>query len=293
MRPARQGIGDVGGWSSYKQKDGMYGTPLGKGRFPANVILDEEAGRMLNEQQEGASRFFYCAKASNKERNKGCEDLITWENVDINPLMKNLNLHLKDISENMILSLENAEWSISWCGKNILEKYHEDTKYIVLAEIKLITILKILKSSTLLHTKESIRDIILEMTENSINLADAVEKLSLFLNNTVLKKGEESAIGAVNAALKTLLEIKEKGRKGNIHSTVKPISLIEYLVTLVTPPGGIVLDPFMGSGTTALACIKANMNYIGVEKDDEYHKIACQRISDYLNPVEYRQSELF
>ena len=46
-----------------------------RGRFPANVILDEEAGRMLDEQQEGASRFFYCAKASKKERNMGLEDM--------------------------------------------------------------------------------------------------------------------------------------------------------------------------------------------------------------------------
>ena len=49
--------------------------PLPSGRFPANVILDEEAGRMLDEQHKGASRFFYCAKASKKERNMGLEDI--------------------------------------------------------------------------------------------------------------------------------------------------------------------------------------------------------------------------
>ena len=52
-----------------------YEGEIHQGRFPANVILDEEAGRMLDEQQEGASRFFYCAKASKKERNIRLEDV--------------------------------------------------------------------------------------------------------------------------------------------------------------------------------------------------------------------------
>ena len=109
------------------------------GRFPTNVILDEEAGRMLDEQQEGASRFFYCAKASRRERGEG-----------------------------------------------------------------------------------------------------------------------------------------------NNHPTVKPLSLIKYLITLVTPPGGICLDPFEGSGTHALACKELGFNYIGFELNPEYCKMAEKRIESYL-----------
>jgi DNA modification methylase len=106
------------------------------GRFPANLILDEEAGRMLDEQQEGASRFFYCAKASKKERGEG-----------------------------------------------------------------------------------------------------------------------------------------------NNHPTVKPIKLMEYLITLVTPPNGIILDPFFGSGTTGVAAVNLGFNYIGVELDEQYIEIARRRIN--------------
>ncbi len=72
---------------------------------------------------------------------------------------------------------------------------------------------------------------------------------------------------------------KERG-EGNNHPTVKPVSLIKYLVTLVTPPDGVCLDPFMGSGTTAVACIKTNRKYIGFELLEEYCKIAEKRISE-------------
>ncbi|HHW90720.1 MAG TPA: site-specific DNA-methyltransferase [Clostridiales bacterium] len=70
---------------------------------------------------------------------------------------------------------------------------------------------------------------------------------------------------------------KERG-EGNNHPTVKPVSLIKYLVTLVTPPDGVCLDPFMGSGTTAVACIKINRNFIGFELDPAYCAIAEERI---------------
>jgi len=74
---------------------------------------------------------------------------------------------------------------------------------------------------------------------------------------------------------------KERG-EGNNHPTVKPVSLIKYLVTLVTPPDGVCLDPFMGSGTTAIACISTNCNYIGFELDAHYCEIANERIQKAL-----------
>lgn len=64
----------------------------------------------------------------------------------------------------------------------------------------------------------------------------------------------------------------------NHHPTVKPIALMKYLVTLVAPEGATVLDPFAGSGTTALACIELNRNYILIEREPEYIQIAQARI---------------
>lgn len=63
------------------------------------------------------------------------------------------------------------------------------------------------------------------------------------------------------------------------HPTVKPTALMQYLVRLVTPPGGVVLDPFMGSGSTGKAAAYEGFNFIGVEREREYFDIACVRIA--------------
>lgn len=70
---------------------------------------------------------------------------------------------------------------------------------------------------------------------------------------------------------------KEKG-KFNKHPTVKSIELMSYLIKLITPPGGIVLDPFAGSGTTLVSCIHNGFNFIGCEKVKKYHKWIRKRI---------------
>ncbi len=72
---------------------------------------------------------------------------------------------------------------------------------------------------------------------------------------------------------------REKG-KFNTHPTVKPLGLIRQLVRLVTPPKGIVLDPFMGSGTTGLAALLEKKKFIGMEKDKAYFQIAKKRLKE-------------
>ncbi|MEM0174005.1 MAG: DNA methyltransferase [Sulfolobaceae archaeon] len=66
--------------------------------------------------------------------------------------------------------------------------------------------------------------------------------------------------------------------KKNIHPTVKPLDLMRYLVRLITPKDGICLDPYLGSGTTAIACKSEKINYIGIELIQEYADIAEARI---------------
>ena len=182
------------------------------GRFPANIILDEEAGKMLDEQTEGkvgnghwaktkvtgfgkfgngkseymgvgekdkskggASRFFYCAKASKSERNFGLDD---FEDRQKCPMSK--------------------ESRIGEC----------------------------------------------------INASKGMERFETICKNN--------------------------------HQTVKPIKLIKYLIKLVSKEGAIILDPFLGSGTTAVACKQLNRNFIGIEKEKEYCDIANARIKPFL-----------
>jgi site-specific DNA-methyltransferase (adenine-specific) len=70
---------------------------------------------------------------------------------------------------------------------------------------------------------------------------------------------------------------KERG-EGNNHPTVKPLALMRYLVRLITPPGGIVLDPFTGSGTTLIASKLEGFFYLGIEREQQYCEIARQRV---------------
>lgn len=70
---------------------------------------------------------------------------------------------------------------------------------------------------------------------------------------------------------------KEKG-KINTHITVKPVTLIEHLVKLFSKEGALVVDPFLGSGTTALACKNTNRKCIGIELNEEYYKVALERL---------------
>ena len=73
--------------------------------------------------------------------------------------------------------------------------------------------------------------------------------------------------------------------RGSFHPTQKPVALFEYLVKTYTNEGYVVLDNCMGSGTTAIACLNTNRNFIGFELDETYFKIANERIEKSLERV--------
>ena len=98
---------------------------------------------------------------------------------------------------------------------------------------------------------------------------------------TLTKKSAGSYLG--NADLKNNNNIGANPSaksipRANTHPTVKPLELMSYLVTLGSRENDIVLDPFVGSGTTAISCVLNNRKYIGIEMDKEYHKICKSRI---------------
>jgi site-specific DNA-methyltransferase (adenine-specific) len=67
----------------------------------------------------------------------------------------------------------------------------------------------------------------------------------------------------------------------NIHPTVKPVALTRWLVQLITPPGGIVLDPFAGSGTTGIGAVLEDRRFVGIEREGKYVDIACARLTHW------------
>jgi len=78
---------------------------------------------------------------------------------------------------------------------------------------------------------------------------------------------------------------KDNGLDRNIHPTVKPLTLMNYLVTLGSRKGDVVLEPFAGSGTTALACVAQERDYIAIEREQEYYEIAKARLEKVEEPL--------
>ncbi len=79
-----------------------------------------------------------------------------------------------------------------------------------------------------------------------------------------------------------------RGEIRNTHPTVKPVDLMRWLLRLVVPPGGVALDPFVGSGTTLVAAWEEGVTVVGIEREAEYHRIAAGRLAEAM-----RQGRLF
>jgi site-specific DNA-methyltransferase (adenine-specific) len=89
---------------------------------------------------------------------------------------------------------------------------------------------------------------------------------------------DEQAAQSVSRFFYQAKASKSDRGEGNVHPTVKPIKLMEYLIKLITPEGGTVLDPFMGSGTTGVAAVRNGFQFRGIELDEKYFHIAQARI---------------
>jgi site-specific DNA-methyltransferase (adenine-specific) len=98
----------------------------------------------------------------------------------------------------------------------------------------------------------------------------------------LIHDGSEEVVGLLNDAARFFYCAKasrsDRG-EGNTHPTVKPTDLMRYLCRLVTPPGGTVLDPFAGSGSTGKAAALEGFRFIGIEREAEYVEIARARIA--------------
>lgn len=79
-----------------------------------------------------------------------------------------------------------------------------------------------------------------------------------------------------------ILEFSNANKRNKSHPTQKPVDLLEYLIKTYTLEGETILDNCMGSGSTGVACLNTNRNFIGIELDEEYFKIAKERIENTI-----------
>lgn len=90
----------------------------------------------------------------------------------------------------------------------------------------------------------------------------------------------------------SLLEFSNANQKGKVHPTQKPVDLLEYLIKTYTNEGDLVLDFTMGSGSTGIACLNTNRNFIGIELDNAYFETCKNRANTYINDNNMKDIQL-
>lgn len=284
-----------------------------KGRFPANAIFNEEAAALLDEQSGerpsgksnnnaaigesgvvtpmrrgslisrndsgGASRFFkqcdftgddICESVNIAERNLSLQDqvedfvlsLVAIEGNQgdrqlsdlIQPFMNEMRKVLKKSSEtNMQQMIDTGQKCLQGLSHIVMEMLNNNP-------------VKYVEAQRPINTMMIIQNLL------SIDGFAEVVMSDTMLTNMVL--GERDLRLRFNYCAKA--SRKERG-EGNDHPTVKPVKLMRYLVKLITPPNGIVLDPFCGSGTTGIACQEEGFGYTLIDMDEHNVDIAKER----------------
>ena len=230
--------------------------------------------------------IIYQAKASKSERNRGLDSIVlvdilrVWNENNTTKEEKLIRLMVTGISTQKVIAesgvqLKNAnEWNTFLFGKHLMEKYQEDIKSITKTEINSITTSQTLNWLIHLLTNEYTVGVKSEMG-NGGNLVENVENSNTLI--ITINEAMALALGVKDVVSGTQLKISVK-EGSNIHSTVKPIALMEYLIKMVTKPGGIVLDPFAGSGSTLVAAKQNGFQYVGIERESEYIEIIQARL---------------
>ena len=117
-------------------------------------------------------------------------------------------------------------------------------------------------------------------TGNPLHGKGTAYKFNQLVNNNYgrFNKTEDLRKGETNKYPKSILKFSKPHPSVAKHATEKPVELLEYLIKTYTNEGNLVLDNCMGSGSTGVACVNTNRNFIGIELDENYFNIAKQRI---------------
>ena len=196
-------------------------------------------------------------------------------------LWKEENTALVELLKKVMSEWAINNFSIVESGGNIMVQFHRDFLSTIKMEINKIIELKTLNLLMHLPIKDYIQ-IVNSEKENGGSYVQFVKNGNQSQKSSgILQEKDMYAITDVeNAILELLLKIKEKeGEQSySTHPTHKPVHLMSWLVRLVSKEGDIVLDPFCGSGTTLVACRMLSRDFIGIEKESEYVKIANARM---------------
>lgn len=277
------------------------GDPVGfvpneQGRYPANVL-----GEIPDYQ-----KYFYCPKVSRRERHCGFEStyVISTEQMVAEMggrIITNNRIWTPDLGEFYVHGLKH-EYE-EWCKKNkrdplahieTLSNYSQgDVKNHPLWDPSIGTNLQRLKHKIMEHNrdlgknKDPLQHLGRQNHNDGWHCEDPKRKDPLAHIPT-----NPEGMYAVDGTGVQYNSNKYKS-VGNNHPTVKPVALMRWLIQLVTPAGGRVLDPFAGSGSTGMAAVELGHEFIGCELDPNYVAIANRRIAGWNTPDESDQANTF
>jgi len=237
-----------------------------------------------------ASRFFktceftneekICQKEKNDQNVKSAEnqsDLCETSTVQEPVKIKNLDSNREELQATQDSTGNSKEYSQHQKLVNVENQENTDTIEITLNHLKS-------SGSALSATGENTSSDIKEKAEQRLELSRLIytPKASKSERNKGLEGFEEKEVshGLHSTSFIGDKEYKTNTIQKNNHPTVKPISLMKYLCRLITPKGGTILDPFMGSGSTGIGAKAEGFDFIGIELDADYCKIAQARIGD-------------
>jgi DNA modification methylase len=238
-----------------------------------------------------AARFFYTAKADSDERiTRYVEDVrIEW-NSENGLRQVTLLVDTEQSLEKVIVvspSMADSGWSTFLCGSTITELFRRASKFIIRTTTSSTIESKTWNWLTTLRTRESIADVNYE-TANGGNHAENAGRG--FWQITITVGRTESLPGAESVASGTPLKISVSGRQHS-HPTVKPLALLQYLIRLICPKGGTVLDCFAGTGTLGEAAWREGMSAVLIEREAEYCADIRRRMALALSGPDERARE--
>jgi hypothetical protein len=274
------------GWCINSPTSGSMDDSALQGRWPANLLhdgSDEVVGLFPGAGKESAARFFYTAKTSKADREYGLDrqrivyvSCPLWENEDHKAKLR-VDMGL---SRPRVIAVSGAPcndatvWSTFLFGSDTTAPYLTATKSTTETVTSSTTEWTTSNSFRLWLTSGCTEDANGEVENGGSRVASAGRGTPSI---TITSAWTVSVRGVERASSPTPFTISAGGSPAD-HPTVKPVDLMCYLCRLVTPPGGIVLDPFMGSGSTGKACVTEGFSFIGIERDADSFATAQARV---------------
>ncbi len=246
--------------------------------------MADQSGSLRDAGSGSAARFFYCAKASKQDRNCGLDgiEIVTvqcssWENEDQKARLRvdTARSIPRVIGVSGAPCNDVAAWNTFLFGSGTMGQCHKGSRFtietVTSSTIESRTLSWLMRCGTSGSTAVAKFE-----TASGGSLAESAVTSVPCL--TITSEWTVSPRGVERAASPTQWKISGNAGQPCDHPTVKPTDLMRYLCRLVTPPGGTVLDPFMGSGSTGKAAIAEGFRFIGIEREAEYVEIARARI---------------